>query len=222
MRTVDCRLLVACLIAGTLTVGAAYGQAAATQPKWGLDVAVLNTAAQAWALCGQNQDEFSMMVQKMVGMVSANRGLQLPNDRVMGQKIGGMVAREVLADPDNLLYAIVDHAILATLGPQAQCMIPTSVCEPAPGKWTPAEMATSTVTQAWQISGQNKTEFRKMLETAVALSLENRGLALEDSKDNGIYLGNVLRTDLEAHPNDLLYTVADRSVRMVATVPAAK
>lgn len=218
---IEGRFLVACLIAGVF-VGAVGAQQATIQPSWKLEDAVLNTAAQAWALSGQNDDQFALMVQNMVGVVAANRGLTLANEKALGEQMGNIVAREVRADPDNLLYAIVDHAVLASLGPQVLATIPVATCEPAPGKWTAPEVATSTVMQAWQLSGQNRAEFRKMLEQAIALSLENRGLALEDTKDNGMHLGNVLRVDLEAHPQDLLYTVVDRSVRQVATVPAAQ
>lgn len=197
-------------------------QPAAPDAKWSLDVAVLNTAAQAWDYAGQDEQVYSDMIRSMAALSAANRGLTLPDNAQTGSMVGQIVLRETQADPDRLLYAIVDHAVTTTLG----CLVPASATIPVPGAdatpdWGLADIATSTVNQAWMISGQSRPEFMKMVNQIIALDLENRGWTLPDTKEMGEEFGELLRADLEAHPNDLLYTVVDRSLcQMMAKQPA--
>lgn len=188
-------------------------QPAAPAGQWSLDMAVMNTAAQAWDYAGQNEQVYGDMMRTMAALSAANRGLTLPDNQQLGQMVGQIVLRETRADPDRLLYAIVDHAVTTSMG----CLVPASVqilvpdAEPMTG-WTLPDVVTSTVNQAWVISGQSRPEFMKMVNQIVALDLENRGWTLADTREMGEDFGELLRADLEAHPNDLLYTVVDRSL----------
>lgn len=198
-------------------------QQAAEEPN--VDVAVLNTAAQAWDLSGQNAERFAAVIRQMVALVGVNRGVTLPDNKQTGEMIGKIVMRDVKADPDNLLYAIVDHAVMMSLA--CQTAQPASFVAPSPADeatpdWTQPEVLTATVQQAWEMSGKSRPEFNKMLNQTMALVMANRGLTVADTKEDGMRLGQILRGDIESHPNDLLYTVVDRSMRqMMAEKPAA-
>lgn len=192
---------------------AANGQTA----KWSMDTAVLNTAAQAWDLAGRNNEQFGEMVQGMVGLVASNRGLQIPNNKDAGSRIGTLIARDVKADPDALLYAIVDHAVTTSLCRSGSIVMPTSMQQVDKGSL--GDVVTSTVSQAWTNSGQSREEFAKMVNQITALVMQNRGLTLADTKEAGQQFGHILSVDMEEHPNDLLYSVVERSLRQ-ASCPA--
>lgn len=220
MRICVCGLLALVLVAG----GTVYAQQAAGNPppRLTLDLAVLNTAAQAWDYCDKSADRFADIVEAMALLSASRRGLKIPDSREIGEMIGQIVTREVCADPDSLLYADVDHAVVVTIASQ----LPTSYSTrpqtiKAKPRWTMADVVTSTVNQAWELSGKSRDTFSKMVQQTVAMVMENRGLTLENSKEAGAQLGTILRVDMEGHPNDLLYSVVERSLRQVATAPTA-
>jgi hypothetical protein len=161
-----------------VTLGIVFAQPAANTPcKWTLDTAVLNTAAQAWNLAGHNQDQYAAIVQSMVGLVASSRGVTIPDSREVGQKIGDMIARDAKADPDELLYAIVDHAVMMNVPRSRQPMVPTALqqaTEPAL-----ADAMTATVAEAWKGSGCSMKALQGTIDQMTALVLQNRGLHFE-------------------------------------------
>lgn len=210
MRTMRCALLGLLIVGIVVPVCAAPAAPAAA---WTLDVAVLNSAAQAWDLAGKNDQVYTDMVRQMAALAAANRGLSLPNQKELGEMVGQIVARDVKTDPDKLLYAIVDHAVVTGMG----SMVPASLSMPVETEkalpdWDLTDAVTSTVRQAWDISGQSHPELMKMVNQLVALDLENRGWSLPDTDVAGSRFGNILLADMEAHPNDLLYSAVDRSL----------
>jgi len=205
----------AAVIAILLIAGVAFAQPAANTPcKWTLDTAVLNTAAQAWDLSGRNQEQYAAIVRSMVGLVASSRGIKIPDSKEVGQKIGNMIARDAKADPDQLLYAIVDHAVVMAVPCNTEPMVPVSLQQTAQPAL--ADAITATVAEAWKACGSDMKGMRDMVNQMTALVLQNRGLTIPDTKEAGQQFGQVLRTDMEAHPNDLLYSVVERSVRQVA------
>jgi hypothetical protein len=64
--------------------------------------------------------------------------------------------------------------------------------------------------------------FRDTVSQLAWLVAQNRGLTMTDAEATGQQFGQIFRMDMEAHPNDLLYSVVERSVRQVAcsTTPA--
>ena len=188
----------------------------ADSAPWTLDQAVLKSAAQAWELAGKNDEQFAKMVQDMTALVAVNRALTIPDQEDLGSMVGKIVTREVKADRDQLLYVIVDHAVTVSLASVVPASM-TVACRSAEAAsdWSTADIATSTVTQAWKISGESRTEFMKMVRAMLALDVANRGMDFSDTRAAGMKFGELLRMDLEAHPNDLLYTVVDRSALKV-------
>jgi hypothetical protein len=203
----------ALMIASLLMASIAFAQPATNAPCWTLDTAVLNTAAQAWDLSGRNQDQYSAIIRSMIGLVASSRGINIPDSKEVGEKIGSMITRDAKADPDQLLYAIVDHAVVMAVPCNTEVMVPTAMQQAQPAL---ADAITATVAEAWKACGSDMKGMRDMVNMMAALVLQNRGLTIPDTKDAGQQFGQVLRTDMEAHPNDLLYSVVERSVRQVA------
>ena len=76
-----------------------------------LDQLLTKTVHQAWVASGRNEDKFLTMVQQLAELSAQNRGITLPNTPEAGAKFGDWIKKESRKDPDQLLYAVVDHAV---------------------------------------------------------------------------------------------------------------
>ena len=76
-----------------------------------LDQAVTMTCRQAWQAGGRTQQGFFAIVQELTELSAKNRDVTLPDDKAAGQKAGNWIRTQALKDPDQLLYAVVDHAV---------------------------------------------------------------------------------------------------------------
>jgi len=76
-----------------------------------LDQLLTKTVHQAWVASGRNEDKFLAMVQQLAELSAQNRGITLPNTPEAGAKFGDWIKKESRKDPDQLLYAVVDHAV---------------------------------------------------------------------------------------------------------------
>jgi len=85
--------------------------ARAAEPKWTLPQAVTSTARQAWVLGGKTEDGFIQITEALADLSIKNRGETVPNTKEAGKEVGQLIIKECKADPDDLLYAIVDRAI---------------------------------------------------------------------------------------------------------------
>ncbi len=77
-----------------------------------IDRLVTSTCRQAWHLSGENQDGFFDIVERLTDLSAHNRGVTLPNTKEAGSRAGQWIRTQSLKDPDQLLYAVVDHAVL--------------------------------------------------------------------------------------------------------------
>ena len=77
-----------------------------------LDRLVTATCRQAWHMGGENQDAFFDIVERLTDLSAHNRGVTLPDDKDAGSRAGQWIRTQALKDPDQLLYAVVDHAVL--------------------------------------------------------------------------------------------------------------
>ena len=102
----------------TLLVGATPGvgtqppaprQTAATRLK--PEEALPLTCAQAWAASGKRYPDMLAIVTTLAKISLANRSLRLPNTREAGVDAGRGIAQECKADPDALLFAVVDKQV---------------------------------------------------------------------------------------------------------------
>ncbi len=82
--------------------------------SWTNDQLLTSSVHEAWVLSGRNEDQFFEMVKELAAISAQKRGLTLPETEAAGKKAGEMIKKEARKDPDQLLYAVVDHAVLKT------------------------------------------------------------------------------------------------------------
>jgi hypothetical protein len=76
-----------------------------------IDQLVTKTVHEAWIASGRNEDKWFSMVQQLAALSAQNRGITLPDTQEAGSKFGEWIKKESRKDPDQLLYAVVDHAV---------------------------------------------------------------------------------------------------------------
>jgi hypothetical protein len=76
-----------------------------------IDQLVTMTCRQAWHAGGKTQAGFFAIVQELTELSSKNRGVTIPDDKAAGERAGQWIRTQALKDPDQLLYAVVDHAV---------------------------------------------------------------------------------------------------------------
>jgi hypothetical protein len=69
------------------------------------------TCAQAWVAAHRSYPEVIAIVTTLAKVSLANRDLAIPNDREAGLEAGRGIAADCKADPDSLLFAIVDKHV---------------------------------------------------------------------------------------------------------------
>ena len=116
-------LLVAAGLAAAVLDSPAQSSGAGRQPKTtsSADVGPLLplTCLQAWSSSGRRYPQMLTIVTKLARVSLANRHLTFPNTREAGLDAGRGIADDCKADPDALLFAIVDKHVrrVARAGP---------------------------------------------------------------------------------------------------------
>lgn len=115
-------LAAAALAAGLLLPVATHAQApittstsvnkTATAPNWTNEQLLTSTVHEAWVLSGKNEATFFEMVTQLAAISADKRGLTLPETEAAGRRFGELVKMNAKADTDQLLYAVVDKAVL--------------------------------------------------------------------------------------------------------------
>ena len=90
----------------------AAGQGAA--PTWTTEQLLTSTVHDAWLLSGRNEATFFEMVKTLAEISAKNRGVSLPDTQAAGEQMGEDIKRMAKADTDQLLYAVVDKAVMTT------------------------------------------------------------------------------------------------------------
>ena len=85
-----------------------------TSHSWTTEQLLTSTVHEAWMMSGRNEDQFFEMVKELAAMSAQKRGITLPETDAAGKKAGDLIKREARKDPDQLLYAVVDHAVVKT------------------------------------------------------------------------------------------------------------
>lgn len=86
----------------------------ASTHAWTQEQLLTSSVHEAWMLSGRNEDQFFEMVKELAAMSANKRGLALPETDAAGKKAGAMIKKEARKDPDQLLYAVVDRAVMKT------------------------------------------------------------------------------------------------------------
>ncbi len=87
---------------------------APTQTHYSHDQLLTSTVHQAWELSGKSEANFFEMVAQLADISAKNRGITLPDSEAAGRRMGEYIKRTAKADTDQLLYAVVDKAVLMT------------------------------------------------------------------------------------------------------------
>lgn len=107
--------IIAVIVAGALSQLGAQGLAGSRQPiiasTLTADQALPLTCAQAWAVAGKSYGPMLAIVTTLAKVSLANRELTFPNTREAGIEAGKGIAQDCRADPQALLYAVVDKQV---------------------------------------------------------------------------------------------------------------
>jgi hypothetical protein len=113
------RVLYVC--GAAIVIAAALGQLGAQVPATArqaslastltADQALPLTCAQAWAVAGKSYNQMLSIVTTLARVSLANRELTFPNTRQAGMDAGSGIAQDCKADPQELLYAVVDKQV---------------------------------------------------------------------------------------------------------------
>lgn len=83
--------------------------------------------------------------------------------------------------------------------------------------WPPDQLITSTVHDAWVLSGRNEEKFFQMVSELAGISAEKRGLTLPNTEEAGKRFGELVKTLSKGNHDQLLYVVVDQAVQKVGT-----
>jgi hypothetical protein len=115
------------------------------------------------------------------------------------------------------LLAAVTVASFATTFAHAQQSAPApsafSGNHSGPHSWTTEQLVTSTVHQAWLLSGKSEDQFFQMVEALSELSAKNRDITLPDNAAAGARAGNWIKMKAKQDPDQLLYVIVDQAVQ---------
>ena len=109
-------------------------------------------------------------------------------------------------------------AVPATFA-QQQIAPKSDTATPTETHFTHEQLLTSTVHQAWELSGKNEANFFEMVTQLAEISAKNRGITLPDSEAAGRRMGEYIKRTAKADTDQLLYAVVDKAVLMTAKTP---
>jgi hypothetical protein len=66
----------------------------------------------AWVLSGKDENKFFDMVKTLIELSEQKRGIDLPDSVETGTRLGNNIKRLAKADTDQLLYVVVDKAVM--------------------------------------------------------------------------------------------------------------
>jgi len=90
------------------------GGASSAPHNWTADQIVTATVHQAWVLSGKDEANFFEIVKELAEISARNHNLVLPDDPAAGRRAGAYIKAQAKADPDQLLYSIVDRSVRMT------------------------------------------------------------------------------------------------------------
>lgn len=84
-------------------------------------------------------------------------------------------------------------------------------------QWPPDQLITSSVHDAWVMSGRNEEKFFSMVTELAQISAQKRGLTLPNTEDAGKKFGELVKSLSKGNHDQLLYVVVDQAVQKVGT-----
>ena len=83
-------------------------------------------------------------------------------------------------------------------------------------QWPVDQLITSSVHDAWMMSGRNEQKFFEMVTELAQISAQKRGLTLPDTEAAGKRFGELVKQYAKTDHDQLLYVVVDKAVQQVA------
>jgi hypothetical protein len=84
-------------------------------------------------------------------------------------------------------------------------------------EWPPDQLITSSVHEAWVLSGRNEEKFFAMISELAQISAQKRGLTLPNTDEAGRKFGELVKSLSKGNHDQLLYVVVDQAVQKVGT-----
>ncbi len=84
-------------------------------------------------------------------------------------------------------------------------------------QWPVDQLITSSVHDAWVLSGRNEEKFFAMVSELAQVSAQKRGLVLPNTEDAGKKFGELVKSLSKGNHDQLLYVVVDKAVQQVGT-----
>ena len=96
--------------AGQMAPASASDSTAAPH-NWTTEQLITASCHDAWLLSGKNEASFFEMVKALAEISADKRGITLPDNKEAGMRAGNWIKMHAKADPDQLLYVVVDQAV---------------------------------------------------------------------------------------------------------------
>jgi hypothetical protein len=112
--------------------------------------------------------------------------------------------------------ALVLGLAASTLATPSFAQTPAASTDTAASPWTTEQLLTSTVHDAWVLSGKDENKFFDMVKVLIEMSEQKRGIDLPDSVETGTRLGNNIKRLAKLDTDQLLYAVVDKAVMQAA------
>jgi hypothetical protein len=87
----------------------------------------------------------------------------------------------------------------------------------AQAMWPPDQLITSSVHDAWVLSGRNEEKFFQMVSELAEISAQKRGLTLPNTDAAGRKFGELVKSLSKGNHDQLLYVIVDQAVQKVGT-----
>jgi len=92
---------------------------------------------------------------------------------------------------------------------------------PGPVTWTPEQLMTASVHDAWVMSGRNQATFFEMVAQLAQISAQKRNITLPNTEEAGERFGEEVKKNAKADPDQLLYVVVDKAVQQIGKTGTA-
>ena len=87
----------------------------------------------------------------------------------------------------------------------------------AQNAWPLDQLITSSVHDAWVLSGRNEQKFFEMVSELAQVSAQKRGLTLPNTEEAGSKFGQLVKSLAKGNHDQLLYVIVDEAVQKVGT-----
>ena len=124
----------------------------------------------------------------------------------------------------TLAFGLTLLPFSASLAQQSAPIAPASsqAKTAGPQNWSTDQLLTSTVHQAWLLSGKNEATFFEMVTQLAEISAKNRDIQLPETEAAGRRVGEMIKLAAKRDTDQLLFAVVDSAVRKMGGDTAPK